>query len=378
VVLLYESFPYFDCAIQMRLLLALSVLTALASAHSWVHCTDYEGPAFKSNADYNDGNCKGFPRDYTSNGVFGGDTGFNYQSSGASPVCKTSFNSKSYSKFPMAQYQPGQKVKVVWPAKNHDKGTCTNPFIPDTEMKLYMDCSLSGGRNPSTDAFTTSNKLVIDWKANGGSGFQNCPFFCDNPDKAVCFQEFTVPSNIPSGTVCTFLWYWVFNQGTPAYTSCWEACIGGDCSGNPGTGKPPTNSPPSRTAAPPSRTAAPPSSRPPTTARPPSSDNPGKCRKRWQQCGGKDHSGSTCCESNSKCVFLSEWYSQCWPLQWNEKEILEQSSTTQHNSTMVFIGAAAGSAFIALAAGLVILAVRRRRATRRSAGSPSEVFIPLQ
>lgn len=32
---------------------------------------------------------------------------------------------------------------------------------------------------------------------------------------------------------------------------------------------------------------------------------------KWGQCGGRSHTGSTCCESGSMCKRQNEWYSQC-------------------------------------------------------------------
>src|SRR4051812_11252510 len=52
-------------------------------------------------------------------------------------------------------------------------------------------------------------------------------------DKSLCSQCFTVPKNLQVGKVYTFQWYWIFNQGTDPYTTCWEAMIvAGDGSGS--------------------------------------------------------------------------------------------------------------------------------------------------
>lgn len=37
------------------------------------------------------------------------------------------------------------------------------------------------------------------------------------------------------------------------------------------------------------------------------------CAGFWDQCGGQDWSGSTCCEPGSTCHFTNQWYSQCLP-----------------------------------------------------------------
>jgi hypothetical protein len=51
-------------------------------------------------------------------------------------------------------------------------------------------------------------------------------------DKSTCTGCFTVPSGFTVGSVYTFQWYWVFNEGSAPYTTCWEAKI----VTNPGTG----------------------------------------------------------------------------------------------------------------------------------------------
>lgn len=40
-----------------------------------------------------------------------------------------------------------------------------------------------------------------------------------------------------------------------------------------------------------------------------------ECRPLWSQCGGKNYRGIRCCEPGDICRFLSQWYSQCQPLQ---------------------------------------------------------------
>ena len=37
------------------------------------------------------------------------------------------------------------------------------------------------------------------------------------------------------------------------------------------------------------------------------------CAKAWQQCGGRNHAGPTCCVEGLRCVVDNEWYSQCQP-----------------------------------------------------------------
>merc|ERR1719412_3319377 len=51
----------------------------------------------------------------------------------------------------------------------------------------------------------------------------NCPRFCENTDRATCFGDFVVPEVDTSGYY-TFVWYWIFNPGSP-YISCYEAFV---------------------------------------------------------------------------------------------------------------------------------------------------------
>jgi len=44
------------------------------------------------------------------------------------------------------------------------------------------------------------------------------------------------------------------------------------------------------------------------------------CARRWEQCGGAYHRGTTCCEDGSKCIAqvfqngeTNAYYSQCLP-----------------------------------------------------------------
>merc|ERR1712130_560385 len=104
----------------------------------------------------------------------------------------------------------------------------------DTEMKLYWNPEV----NPSADLANTEGtmedqgyELVKDWHdgctpGTDGCGFQNCPKFCEDTDGATCFGDFTVPAVDASGYY-TFVWYWVFNPGSP-YITCWEAYIDKD------------------------------------------------------------------------------------------------------------------------------------------------------
>lgn len=39
----------------------------------------------------------------------------------------------------------------------------------------------------------------------------------------------------------------------------------------------------------------------------------GECISKWEQCGGRNYDGLTCCEAGLVCTVENEWYSQCVP-----------------------------------------------------------------
>merc|ERR1719382_1051057 len=85
---------------------------------------------------------------------------------------------------------------------------------------------------------TAGYRLVKDWQEGctpgaDGCGFQNCPKFCENTDRATCFGDFVVPTVDTEGYY-TFVWYWIFNPGSP-YISCYEAYVKPSTGGNTGS-----------------------------------------------------------------------------------------------------------------------------------------------
>jgi hypothetical protein len=204
-----------------------------------VRCSDYKAEI--TGGDYDEGQCEGWIRGWEYDGVtFGQDRGINYQvgvGSGQS-LCQSSLGSSS-SDYGFADadkipsYTAGSTVRVVWPAKNHANYECFNN-IPDASMKLFYNPNV----NPTVDLANTGStmldqgyELVKDWQegctaGEDGCGFQNCPKFCENTDKATCFGDFEVPS-VDSSGYYTFVWYWIFNPGSP-YITCWEAYIEAD------------------------------------------------------------------------------------------------------------------------------------------------------
>jgi hypothetical protein len=275
------------------LLFTAAIVAPKAFAHSWLECTNY-GDSVTSNV-YAVDACEGFMRNWHHvrwNDGFGADNGMNYQP-GSGPLCRDKLYGGSYSaEFPMSEYSIGETISLLWPAKNHDAEDCTNPYIPSTATKLYVTCDYNNDMDVAS--LEEDWDLVEDW---GPDGFQNCPFFCDNTDKAICTQDFKVP-NVPC-TVPTFLWYWAFNSDSDLYTACFEADIRE-------VGKPPDPDPPSTPA---------PSPTSPKTSAPSVSgcacDNDCSVSRMWKQCGGQNYRGETCCPSGSSCDVLNEYYAQC-------------------------------------------------------------------
>jgi hypothetical protein len=203
-------------------------IVQVAWAHSWVACADYD---IENGEYYDDALCKGYPRNWDTykGSAFGVDTGYNYQTDGvkacinpmASPV------TAGYTdRYPMAKYAPGERVCLAWPSKNHVAAPCTNPYIPDTSLTIMLsplnptvDPPMSVFRTNVIANLTAHQNGVIDYK-----GYQRCPKFCENMDKSFCSQCFNLPATLAEGRY-VMLWYWIFNEGTPAYTTCMDITV---------------------------------------------------------------------------------------------------------------------------------------------------------
>jgi hypothetical protein len=151
------------------------------------------------------------------------DTGRDFQPT-ETDVCDVDFGANLYTAtYPEAKYQAGKIYCLAWPMKNHGAATCTNEFIPDTELEIFRS-----GINPTQDPPTQTEfkkNVVQDFFGKHASGkidclgFQRSPKFCDDTGNAMGTGCFRAPST-PGKYV--FQWLWEFNAGKP-YSSCWDA-----------------------------------------------------------------------------------------------------------------------------------------------------------
>ena len=266
------------------------ILLCTAHGHSWLECTDYRAEV-SSNV-FVDEECYGYMREWTNvqwgADGFGVDRGMNYQP-GSGSACRDDLTASSYDdEYPEAIYEEGATVKLLWPSKNHAAEECTNPYIPSTRTELYATCEYVNGM--TVTEFLDVAELVIDW---GSDGFQNCPYFCDNMDKAICEGSFIVPS-MPCDRP-TFLWYWAFNSESDLYTVCFETTLSDNY--EPGPESPKTTSPEESSKSAPSE--------------------PEECvscsaYRLYAQCAGRNYNGETCCPDETSCNYLNDYYSQCY------------------------------------------------------------------
>merc|ERR1719232_1519790 len=216
---------------------------------------------------------------------FGTDTGFNQQP--GSSRCHSS--EAQHPSYPMATYQRGQQITLAWPTKNHVAASCTNAYIPDTALELFVSPYLDDTA-PTYNWQQVSASFSDDPHVNGQmdmKGFQNCPDFCNNMDKSLCTGTFIVPE-LTDGTY-TFQWRWEFNANTAPYVTCFEAQVQGDFDG----------------------TIPMPTPRPTEEGLPPApTDAPQNCGGEWTQCGGSAQSYD-CCNAGLTCFTKDMYYSQC-------------------------------------------------------------------
>merc|ERR1712187_725795 len=61
----------------------------------------------------------------------------------------------------------------------------------------------------------------------------------------------------------------------------------------------------------------------PATPTPPETHEGESCGAIWQQCGGVEWTGATCCDGESVCLRQHEWYSQCVPSGYQFTSLME-------------------------------------------------------
>jgi len=116
---------------------------------------------------------------------------------------------------------------MVHPTKNHAADPCNNQYIPDTSNKIFY--APPGSDTSSMTLNDFKRNMVVDLLSSPipGSdeypkpGFQNAKKFCEDNDKAMAYNSFRVPTTFVPG-VYTWMWYWIFNQGTEPYVTCFE------------------------------------------------------------------------------------------------------------------------------------------------------------
>jgi hypothetical protein len=204
------------------LAILLTGFYSTVTAHSWIECTDYRVTQGSDDAnEWNPSLCFGRPRcgKRQMDSGFGMDTGFNFKSK---ETCQCPRSQETYQEIPKAKYTPGQKICLAYPAKNHVAADCTNEYIPDKGV-IISRTSL----NPTSDSFQEQYD-----HSNGGhvfgqkdyKGFQNCPNFCQEKDKALCTMCFTLENDLTPGEYA-FRWLWSFNSLDDVYTTCWDAIV---------------------------------------------------------------------------------------------------------------------------------------------------------
>ena len=308
-----------------------TTFTAHVSAHSWIHCVDYDPTASLLVGNIQNSRCRSFPRGVPNTALFGEDRGFNYQ-----PVrnvaCRNSY-SGSFSTF-----SKGSTIRMLWPAKNHIAARCTNPYINDQSLRLYLyPVSSLSQPDPSFSTWTSSQYLFYDFKRDG-QGFQNCPDACPVVDRLPCYGDVRFPNALPTG-LYKAIWVWIFNPNE-RYTHCFDFQLTDSTpltkapttrvpttraptTRTPTTRVPTTRAPTTRTPTTRAPTTRAPTTRTPTTRTPttrapttrtPTTRVPTTCASLYQQCGGNGWTGTTCCQTGSRCQVQNAYYSQCVPL----------------------------------------------------------------
>nr|AIG55508.1 secreted protein [Thraustotheca clavata] len=204
----------------------VSTIAIAVHAHSWLECTDYVVSSPTQTLVWDSSLCHGRARCSArqTEAGFGADTGFNHHGKD----CQCAYGSDGVT-VATPTYTPGQRVCLAYPPKNHVADTCTNSYIPDNGVTISR--TALGATN---DDFGTKTYNHLNGEHKTGSidykGFQNCPNFCSNMDKALCTMCFDLESDIVPGKY-SFKWQWEFNTND-FYSTCWEATIASSSGGS--------------------------------------------------------------------------------------------------------------------------------------------------
>jgi hypothetical protein len=193
------------------ILISVLFLSIGVYSHSWLHCVDYDKTASLSVGRINSRYCRALARGIPSDTLFGEDRGYNYQPENG-VACRNKFSGN------IVRMRTGSSYRFLWPAKNHVSSSCTNPYISDISLRLYLypvdDFTSS---DPSFTRWTSSSYLFYDFKRSG-KGFQNCPDVCPETDRVPCFGDVSIPLNQDPGYYKA-IWVWNFNPNE-FFTHC--------------------------------------------------------------------------------------------------------------------------------------------------------------
>lgn len=192
----------------MKYTFTITVASTLAlirsvHSHSHVECTDV--------SDSNE--CRGYARYYSTNkaGYEGTDQSKDRNdivSAGTRtcPIAPGPVSEMYIDKYPMAHVNAGQKVKIQWPPRGHQK---------QQSSPVWIYCA----NTPSS---------MFPLTGDGYSKIAEVPYIgdCHGDDIswAKCYGEYMVPTNFTQGTYNCY-WYWILNGGQE-YLDCFDISVG--------------------------------------------------------------------------------------------------------------------------------------------------------
>ncbi|KAJ2696586.1 hypothetical protein FB645_006162 [Coemansia sp. IMI 203386] len=191
----------------------LCMIAPSVLAHSWVDCVKY---------DPNTHQCLGYPRGYKGreDKDINGNASLEYTnlfsgSPASQPMCKSSQQTENYSTiYPMATAQPGETIYTSWQQNGH-----LNNASP-TKVKILYYPSSSQTFSDVSEKDTAMVAGTMDYATDGN---------CYNPSEpnTVCFNSWTVPTDLVPGQTYHFVWFWYFNFNPAGewYTTCFDVNV---------------------------------------------------------------------------------------------------------------------------------------------------------